>query len=646
MDLHKRSSTCKRIESALCLSALAFLTLGPTHAVDLIEDFNGGELDLTIWERTGTKSHSIADGRLTFADDGPGNWQTGEITTNQIFLPPPSGETTTISWTIGPASISPSSGNNPAIRYQIGIISADETFPNKEHYNNSTGGLWLDIDALNDSSPDIGSGDAYSANDDKPASSQGTNEGGFSFAWNWLEESQVITLSLTDTEYSWFADDTLLISNTFESAGLNSELLNGYRVIALGMNFDSGRGTTSYERIEIQNATELSDTLETFDSNMDSTVSGQEITLTWRGSPQSSFTLDPEIGNVDSLTSNGEGSFSFIAPEVTARTTLTYTLTAVLGDETIRRIVEVDIFPPSFFEDFDEGFLDLEMWTKTGDQSFFFSDSRLNWVADGSDWSHGEVESNAIFPIPEGDGSTTITWVYGPSQVTVDNGDGSAIRPLMGIFSANEDETFSKQHWQNDEGGIWLDISRMGETRTDGVSGNIHIANDSKIRESTADEIIAVDIPWDWQNESQEFSLVLTSTGFTWFSGSTELGSGLYSEFGLDTEIEPGFGVMAMAGNSNAGRGRMSFESISLQTQAATPADQEIVITDIQYSSDEEALTLEWVSRANSTYSIERLDANGDWQLATDEVEATGTSTRFDLQNVFGRAGIFRVIEE
>ena len=183
----------------------------------------------------------------------------------------------------------------------------------------------------------------------------------------------------------------------------------------------------------------------------------------------------------------------------------------------------------------------------------------------------------------------------------------------------------------------------MGNTRIDGASGALIAANDTKPFESGGTNVTNIDIPdWNWQTESHTFTLQLTDTGFTWFNGETELGGGLYADYGLDDEFSAGFKIMAMSGNSNQGRGTMSIDTISVENGAAAgPA--EIIVTNLDYNSDEESLALTWTSIANVQYEIDILLPNGTWTNVEDQILATGPLTSLTLSNVTDQSGIYQI---
>ena len=96
MIVHESSSYLRRAQVIPSFAFALLLPLSQAQGVDLIDDFDGVELNNAVWESTGPKSRAVASGSLTFSGDG-GNWASGDISTNQRFLIPPAGETTTLS---------------------------------------------------------------------------------------------------------------------------------------------------------------------------------------------------------------------------------------------------------------------------------------------------------------------------------------------------------------------------------------------------------------------------------------------------------------------------------------------------------------------------------------------------------------------
>lgn len=632
------------------LAMLLFAGAPCLQAINFIETFDGASLDPLIWESTGSKSRTVASGFLTFQNDG-GDWASGDLSTEKRFFMPPAGETTTIVWTLGKGSITTVNPNDDgkSIRYQVGIQSANEPATQKEHWKNTTGGLWIDLDDIRPTNTSMASGFARYADDTKAVDSQANSLGPVSLDWNWESDTHVLKLAFTDTEYSWFDGDTLLYTDLWANAGIDTEFENGFRVLAVGMNFAAGRGTTSIDKIEVINAGEPPALITSFTASTLAAFGTQTIDLNWNVEAGATVSLGQGIGDVTSLTVDGIGRFAVQLPDVTTPTSFPYLLTVSNGGETITRTLNINVKPlpeltiEDFSEDFDGDFLDTTVWEHLGDQTYSIANSRIQWAADGSAWSHGEVASLLAFPVPPAGSPTTITWTYGPSSVTVDNGDGTAIRPLMGIFSAFEDHPWSRQYWQNTKGGLWLDLDNMGNTRPDGAAGSLRAANDTKAFESGATTISNIDIPdWNWQTESHQFSLVLTDTGFTWFSGSTELGSGLYADYGIDSEFSGGFKIMAMGGNFDAGRGLMSVESISL-TNGAAAGPAEILVTGILYSPTTKSLEFNWTSVAGTEYEIDLLLPDGSWSGFDDGIIADSALTTHIVPNVANSSGIYQI---
>ncbi len=98
---------------------------------------------------------------------------------------------------------------------------------------------------------------------------------------------------------------------------------------------------------------------------------------------------------------------------------------------------------------FDDAQLNTAEWEHRGDKTYTMSDSRINWAANGSNWSHGEVDTVKVFPVPPAGRLTTIRWTLGKADVTVPGPGGNSLRPVLGICSAFETNTWTRQHWQN-----------------------------------------------------------------------------------------------------------------------------------------------------------------------------------------------------
>ena len=532
--------------------------------------------------------------------------------------------------------------NGQSVRYQIGLHSANETSERREHWHNTTGGIWIDLDVITPNDTANANGQILYADDTKAASSAANNLAGASVPWNWGIDNKVIRLEFTDTEYTWYDGATALATQTWADANIDTEFENGYRVLALGMNFSGGRTTVSFEKISITNAAEPPAILTSFGSTKLTATAGEKFELNWVIADGSTASIDQGIGNVDAHTNLGIGSLEQEAPEVAIPTDVTYTLTVTNGGETATRSISISVQPPPELclehinEEFDGNFLDENLWQHIGNKTHTVSDGKVNWSADGGDWGHGEVASVKAFPIPDTGKSTTITWTLGPNDVTTSSGDGTALRPMLGIASAFEKNNYSKQHWQNTTGGIWLDLNNMGDPRTDGVSGAVHVGNDTKPENSNAPDVGGVDISaWNWKTENHAISLVLTDTGFTWLDGETELMSGTYAENGLDDEFSKGFLVLMSAINHSNGRGPMSLESIVIDNAGADPiATGPIHISDFSHNTGTDQFTLTWDSILDNTYAVYYSTDLIDWSSDVDDaVDGQDGSTSFTFDN-------------
>ena len=202
--------------------ALAF-SLSAASAIDILEDFDGAELDAAVWEVDRNKTGSLIGGHLEIEDDGP-NWGRYAIKSEQRLFVPEAGETTVFEWTLAPSSITTDAGQS--IRFQIGIVSNNETSPNPEHWPNTSGGLWIDLDNIQNTDTANTSGTVVYANDTKQANSTGTQSAVF-VPWNWQTENKTLRLELTNESYKWLDGGTVLWEDTLANAGINNEFGNG-----------------------------------------------------------------------------------------------------------------------------------------------------------------------------------------------------------------------------------------------------------------------------------------------------------------------------------------------------------------------------------------------------------------------------------
>ncbi len=646
MVLHKRLSSSQFVESVLCFGALSFLATGITQAIDLIEEFDAAVIDATVWETEGGKTASLTGGYLAINDDGPGNWDRYSIKSEQRFYVPEVGQTTVIEWELGPGAIT--SGTEQSIRYQIGVVSNNKTNSNPEHYHTTTGGIWIDIDNIQSSDTATVSGNINYVNDTKILAGDSPTLNAITMLpWNWQTENKILRLELTSVDYKWYDGTTLLGESTLADSGIDNEFGNGFRVIALGMNFNSAHGSTSFERIEVTNGQGPTGLLQSFTSSIPTVFSGQKFDLTWLMDADASATIDQGIGSVDAQTNSGTGSTTLIAPDVTDPTSTTYTITvSKTGEPDNTREVTVNFVPTSelclvdFSDDFSGGFIDELDWIKRGNDTSSVADDTVTWNNTSiGNWAHGEIDTQKVFPIPPAGSPTTITWNLGPASEQMADGEDStrALRPVMGVVSAFANNSWSLQHWQNIEGGLWFDINTMSSADTTSVSGGIHYADDTKIVDmnalTVADGVLVSG--WNWESEDQEFSLVMTDTSYTWFAGTTELGGGLYADAGIDTgpggEFSKGFRVMFAAVNYNGGRGSISLNSIDVQNGvAAGPAGPPVISSAID--NNDGTITLTWDSIDGADYAIESSTTlNNDWVQIDDDPIGTGAPISFSV---------------
>ena len=643
MILHNPISPSLRRRLFACFSAITPFTIASSQAIDLLEEFDGTEIDPAVWEIDRNKAGSLVGGHLEIDDDG-GNWARYAIKSEQRFFVPEPGQTSIFEWELAPGTITTDIGQS--IRMQIGIVSNNEPIANPEHFPNSTGGIWIDLDNIQSFDTTTASGNIIFADDTKASASNGNTLSPVTLPWNWQTENKILRLELTDTDYSWYDGTTLLGSSSLAASGIDNEFGNGFRVIALGMNFDAGRGTTAFERIEVTNGQGPSGLLQSFASNLSTAFAGQKFDLSWFMDADSSATIDQGIGNVDAQTTAGTGSTTLIAPDVTEASSITYTITvSKAGEADNTREVTVNIVPTSelclvdFSDDFSGGFIDELVWAKRGIDTSSVNNDIVTWDNTNlGDWQHGEIDTQKVFPIPPAGSTSTITWNLGQASESMADGDDAAraLRPVMGIVSAFANNSWTLQHWQNTEGGLWLDINFMSSADTMGVGGGIHFADDNKTENTNAPVLSDVFVSgWDWQNNDQEFSLVLTDTSYTWFAGEIELGGGLYTDAGIDTEpggeFSKGFRVMFSAVNYSSGRGTISLNSIEVENGGAPGPVGPPVITSAVDNNDG-TITLTWDSIDGADYAIESSSTlNNDWVQIDDDPIGTGAPISFSV---------------
>lgn len=643
-------ASASRTAAITTLVGVLALSSTTVHALDFTEDFDAA-LDPAIWSSTEAKTVTVAGGILTWEDDG-GNWSSGDISTVESFFIPEAGDApTTIEWTLAPCAITTDAGQS--IRLQIGIHSTNETASRKEHWTNTSGGLWLDLDDIQNTNTAGVSGNLTAANDTKVQAENGQFVGSGEIAdWNWQVDSKVITLELTDTGFTWYNAGVMMATGTYATFGIDTEFDNGYKVLALGMNFDTGRGTTAIDKIEVLNAPDPSSLITSIGASNLTPFGGQPFILDWVTDPSAILEIDQGIGNVDALTNVGEGQLGLVAPLVAVPTAVDYTLTATLGAEAVTRAIRVNVAPApelelnDFSDSFDGADIDPANWEHRGGRAYTVNGSLVNWTAaDGGDWGHGEVDSVKAFPLPPAGRTTEVIWTLGPAAETLDSGSGQAIRPMLGLVSAWETQTWSRQHWQNTNGGIWMDFLNMGAGRPDGVSGDFLFADDTKAINTNGTVLTGFDIPdWNWQTESHVFRVEVTDTGYSWYNGDTLLAMSTWAAAGLDDEFAGGFKILMMAGNFSTGRGEISLESIEVINGAASGGPLEI----IALSYDEAASTIEltWNSKRDTTYAIDVSTDLIEWEEAEDSIPSDDIQATHTFIGTNPGIQFFRVREE
>lgn len=641
--------------SALLGTALA-LTTTSVNAIDFIEEFDGAMLDTAVWQATGSKTASLAGGHLQIANDG-GNWNRYSIRSEQRFFVPEVGETSIFEWELAPASITTDMGQS--IRIQVGIVSDNDTDPNPEHYWTTAGGLWLDLDNIQSSDATTVSGNTLHANDTKTAGSNGTFLDGVTVPWNWQTENTTLRLELTNDTYKWFNGDTQLSEHSLADAGIDAEFSNGFRIVALGMNYNSGRGTTAFERIAVTNGQGPSALLESLSSSPPVVFSGQNYTLAWQIDADASGSMDQEIGNIDTETVNGAGALDFIAPDVDVLTPITYNFTATkAGQNSVTRPITVNVKPApelsleNLSDNFSSNFIDPETWIESGPIGNSIDTGIVTWdTAGGGDWAHGELDTQKVFPIPPAGSTTTITWNLGKATVSANsvNDEQRGNRLVMGIVSPFETETYTLQHYQNTSGGLWMDIANMSNANTTGVSGEFHYANDTKPKNENAPVLGGFAITdWNWQADDREFSLVLSDTGYTWMDGATELAFGTYANAGIDLtpggEFSKGFRVIYASVKYQDGSGTMSLNSINVDNGGVAPGGPPEISSIVDNGDGTFSLT--WSSKPSFEYAIQTSDTleGNSWEELTRGIIADGPTKTLAVSKNGGKL-FYRVVE-
>lgn len=220
----------------------------------VIDDFEGAGLDTAVWRYFGDPaSYAVVNGLLNWhpVDD---DWAKSEILTHQVYYLPPPGQTSVVSWVIGPGAITRNNGGTSA-RIQLGLVSANETSnDSREHWVNSAGGLWIDLPGYAAGTPDEFSVHFFTANDTKTTDSSATMRGEYLIApYSWQTQGRTIRVEITSEGYRCYDDSTLMYEGTWADADIDTEFYNGFQVFAMGQNYDDGRGRTSLDRVEFEN---------------------------------------------------------------------------------------------------------------------------------------------------------------------------------------------------------------------------------------------------------------------------------------------------------------------------------------------------------------------------------------------------------
>lgn len=651
MKPSRKLLTYKRfaLTSALGLSLLAPLA----SAVDIIDEFNGNALDENAWFAHGGKDlATVSGGRVNWTDSG-GNWADGEIESKQRLVLPPAGETTTITWELAPATVTTDNGGDPnanSFRCQFGIFSHNEpanfdefgdpapSITRREQWNNTTGGTFYDITEFRSGRTDAVAGGLFDTNDTKTDASQGNQIAYPTIAgWNWLTESRAIRVELTETDYTWYDGDNVLGSNTWIDAGIDTEFSNGFRIAAMTMNFDAGRGAGGYERIAVENAFLPSPLIDEFRLQRSSVVAGQANQINWTVAPGSTVTIEPDIGNVDAQTdAEGRGALIFIPVEgdIPGETKITYTLTVQNGTDTLTTATAVTVEPrptpntSDFIDEFDEGSLNPNVWETRGGKTHTVEEGYLKWADDDGNWGRHEINTVQSFPIPPIGNTTIIKWNLGPASITTENTSSTqSARNQIGIISYHERAGGSRETWNNTTGGIYLDLFFRAENET-GIDGGVMWNDDQKPNANQYPWRGGVSVAdWNWQTEDHEFSLEITTFGYTWYSGQDLIYSGTWAADNLDNEWSNGFRVYAVGMNYDTGRGATSVQSITVDNGGEIPTFD---IISAAKGPGGVALTWESTPDEASVYNIERApDLDGAWTPIAQDIASTGDTTSF-----------------
>ena len=620
----------KPIATFLCAILMAFTPLfGPAAQAEIIDDFNSGTApNPAIWEEKGflgfLGSTTVSGGYLVF-DGSVENWGIEEVATITNYYLPGPGVTTTVTWVMGPATIgTTNAAGDSSIRLQLAIVSSSQVGQSFQHFGNTEGGIWLDINNVGlTNTSGVGTQLRY-ANDTKLPNEDATFLADYDVTgWAWQSTDRTFSVELTDVGYTWFDGGTPIATSTWAVAGIEAgaEFINGFRIDALYQNNDTGRGGGSVNRVEIENPI-VSDIIVSLTANPNPLLGGLGITLDFEVDPAATVSFDQGIGPVGQVA--GIGSVTVDTPPVSVTSNIIYTMTATTGvvDET--RSATVTLTPPvtglklpSFDDHFLGSALDTNFWernstpvTHTVDVSFISFDGET-----GGNWAPGEIHTLDVFRIPGPGESTEYTFELGPAAVTTTNAAGFEFRYSLGIVSADEPPNdWSLEVWQNDRGGVWYEIE-FEDGVTNSAGGTVWWADETKVADSMDN---AVDLPfaqlqpWNWKVDNHTVTLRLTDVGFFWYDGSNLLAAASWDP--LAGEMLNGYRLMAAGVNYDTGRALTSIDRISASS----------VSTDFDFTSIVEgaSVTVAWGPiYTNGTYNVDRSAdlAGGSWDnLVTD----------------------------
>ena len=181
-----------------------------------------------------------------------------------------------------------------------------------QHWQNTAGGIWMDVTTMSDENTSGVGGEFLTSNDQKTFASNGDQIGNFQITdWNWETETREFSLTLTDLDFTWFDGETQLFTGTYADAGLDHEFVNGFRILASFINYDTGSGLASLDSITVKNGAAIGKPLVFLDVTHDPET--DTTTLTWDSEPDKVYAIDITTdltewpGDIeDSLPSQGE----------------------------------------------------------------------------------------------------------------------------------------------------------------------------------------------------------------------------------------------------------------------------------------------------------------------------------------------------